>query len=81
MSEPTAVALTERQAQRLLERWAAWQGAQVVAQAALAAAEATKTRYADEVAAVVDVPEGAAVAVDFAAKRLTLTPAPTQETT
>src|SRR5262245_13396235 len=66
------VALTERQAARLLERYLVWQGAQAAAQAALATAEQARARYADEVAAVADLDAGATAHVDFAARTLTI---------
>ena len=68
MSEP--IALTEKQAARLLERWMLWQGAQQAAAAAALVAEQARARYQDEVAAVADAPEGASVHVDFAARTL-----------
>lgn len=69
---PEPIALTERQATRLLERWTFWRGAEQAALAAAAVAEQARARYEDEVAGLVDVPDGATVHADFAARTLTV---------
>jgi hypothetical protein len=70
MTEP--IALTERQAQRLLERLAQAGGARMVADAAVAAADAADARYREEIATLVDVPDGTTVHVDFKARTITV---------
>ena len=69
-----SIALTERQAQRLLERWLLAAGAKEAAAAAVAAANAATARYQEEIATVADVPDGSSVEVDFKARTLTIAP-------
>lgn len=72
MPEPVVVALNDRQWRRVLERWTAWQGGLAVARAAAAATEQLEAAYRNELEAVAELPAGASVHVDFAARTLTI---------
>lgn len=74
--EPYTIDVSERTATRLLERYCLAQGARQVAEAAVAQANTLARSYEEHLSELADAPAGATLAVDFAERRITVTPAP-----
>lgn len=69
-------AISDRTASRLLERYGLAEGARQVAAQAAAAAQALEQRYRESLDEVAEPPAGATIHVDFRARTITVTPAP-----